>query len=268
LTGEPVDDVSVQLVVVIIPVRNEAERIGACLDALASAIAAAVGGRLRLTDPRVRTVVVLDRCTDASAGIVATYPWVETVVSSAGRVGAARAIGVQHALSQETVAPERIWIATTDADSRVPADWLSHQLAHAASGADLFRGLVEPDPEECGPSAYEAWFKGYVAADGHGHVHGANLGVRGDAYAVCGGFDQLAAFDEDVTLSRNAQHQRLRVVASAQARVATSGRLRGRVEGAGFAAYLRDRAGELRTGAGSDTKHLNARRGPAGCTMD
>ncbi len=183
--------------------------------------------------------MVLDRCTDGTADIVATYPWVERVVSSAGRVGAARAIGVQHALSQETVAPERIWIATTDADSRVPADWLSHQLDHAARGADLFRGLVEPDEDECGPSAYAAWFTGYVQADGHGHVHGANLGVRGNAYALCGGFDQLAAFDEDVTLSRNAQSRRLRVVASAQARVATSGRLRGRVDAGGFAGYLR-----------------------------
>jgi glycosyltransferase involved in cell wall biosynthesis len=238
LTSAPVDDVSVQLAVVIIPVRNEAERIVACLDALASAIRAVVGDRAHPTGPRVRTVVVLDRCTDGTAGIVASYPWVETVVSSAGRVGAARAIGVQHALSQETVAPERIWVATTDADSRVPTDWLSHQLDHAARGADLFRGLVEPDEDECGPSAYAAWFTGYVQADGHGHVHGANLGVRGDAYALCGGFDQLAAFDEDVTLSRNAQSKRLKVVASAQARVATSGRLRGRVDVGGFAGYL------------------------------
>jgi glycosyltransferase involved in cell wall biosynthesis len=238
LTDERFDDMSVQLVVVVIPVRDEAERIAACLDALASAIDAVVGDRRRPTGPRVRTVVVLDRCSDGTAEIVISYPWVETVVCSAGRVGAARAIGVQHALSQETVAPERVWVATTDADSRVPTDWLSHQLAHAAQGADLFRGLVEPDRVECGPSAYAAWFTEYVQADGHGHVHGANLGVRGDAYEICGGFDQLAAFDEDVTLSRNAQNKRLRVVASAQARVATSGRLRGRVEAGGFAGFL------------------------------
>jgi glycosyltransferase involved in cell wall biosynthesis len=238
LTTEPVGDVSVQLVVVVIPVRDEAERIAACLDALAAAVETVAGDLAGPIRPRVRTVLVLDRCADGTAAIASTYPWVETVLSSAGRVGAARAIGVRHALRQESVAPERIWVATTDADSRVPRDWLSHQLDHAARGADLFRGLVEPDQDECGPAAYDAWFKGYVQVDGHAHVHGANLGIRGDAYALCGGFDHLAAFDEDVTLSRNAQHERLTVVASAQARVATSGRLQGRVNGGGFARYL------------------------------
>lgn len=233
MSTNPVGDVGIRLVVVVVPVRDEAERIAACLDSLAAAIDRVADGQ------RVRTVVVLDRCTDATEDIVAAYPWVEPVLSSAGRVGAARAIGVRHALGRERVAPESIWVATTDADSRVPADWLSHQLALAANGADLFRGLVEPDSEECGPAAYEAWSAGYVQADGHAHVHGANLGVRGDAYALCGGFDQLAAFDEDVTLTRTAQRKRLRVVASAQARVATSGRLRGRVDGAGFAEHLR-----------------------------
>jgi uncharacterized protein YjbJ (UPF0337 family) len=230
----------VRLVVVVIPVRDEVDRVAACLDALSLAIAELATSVSPLAvGPRVRTVVVLDRCTDGTAQVVASYPWVETVTSDAGRVGAARALGVRAALGTEILPPQSIWVATTDADSRVPPDWLRRQLDHATQGVDLFRGLVEPDPTECGSAAYDAWSRAYVRADGHAHVHGANLGVRADAYQVCGGFDQLAALDEDVALTRAAQVRSLRVVASAQAPVATSGRLRSRVEGDGFAGYLR-----------------------------
>jgi uncharacterized protein YjbJ (UPF0337 family) len=243
----------VRLVVVVIPVRDEVDRVAACLDALSMAIAelATSVGPLAV-GPRVRTVVVLDRCTDGTAQVVAGYPWVETVTSDAGRVGAARALGVQAALDTEVVPPQSIWVATTDADSRVPPAWLRHQLDLATEGVDLFRGLVEPDPAECGSAAYDAWSSAYIRADGHAHVHGANLGVRADAYQLCGGFDELAALDEDVALMRTAQLRSLRVVASAQAPVATSGRLRSRVEGDGFAGYLR-RLTDAPTGEDSES---------------
>jgi len=229
----------VELVAVVIPVRDEETRIGRCLDALGRAIAElSVEPRPHRPRPRVRAVAVLDRCRDRTADVVADYPWVDVVPSAAGRVGAARALGVNAVLATERIAAERIWVASTDADSRVPPDWLTHQLDAAARGADLFRGLVEPDPDECGLETYRLWATGYERRDGHPHIHGANLGMRADAYVLCGGFDELAALDEDVTLAHSATLRALRVVASAGAVVTTSGRLRGRVDEGGFAAHL------------------------------
>jgi GT2 family glycosyltransferase len=231
----------IRLVLVVVPVRDEERLVGPCLDALDVAVgrvAAASSYAAPGLPVRVRTVVVLDRCVDRSAEVVAERPWAETVVSTAGRVGAARAFGVQVGLSTEDVAPHRIWIATTDADSRVPPDWLTHQLDLAQAGAQMFRGLVEPDIQECGPAAYDMWQSRYLRCDGHPHVHGASLGVRADAYQTCGGFDPLAMVDEDVRLFRNAEERSLAIIASATATVATSGRLLGRVDGPSFAAYL------------------------------
>ncbi len=234
----------VRLVVVVLPVRDEEQRLGPCLEALKLAISnVSSHGGSWWPMPRVRVMAVLDVCVDASAEVVSRYAWVEAVTSGAGRVGAARALGVRAALAGETDGLSQIWIATTDADSRVPTDWLTHQLDLAAQGADMFRGLVEPDPAECGSATFEAWSSAYRRQDGHAHVHGANLGVRADAYRLCGGFDELAVRDEDVALSRNARLRSLNVVASAQALVATSGRLTGRVEGPGFAAHLSRLAG-------------------------
>jgi GT2 family glycosyltransferase len=234
-------DDGIRLVLVVVPVRDEEELVGQCLDALEVAVDRVTAQPSHSPSGealRVRTIVVLDRCVDGSAEVVAGRPWAETVVSTAGRVGAARAFGVQVGLATHDVAPHQIWIATTDADSRVPPDWLTHQLDLARHGAQMFRGLVEPDIGDCGPAAYAAWQSRYLRRDGHPHVHGASLGVRADAYQACGGFDPLAMVDEDVRLFRNAEQRSLAIIASATATVATSGRLLGRVAGPGFAAYL------------------------------
>ena len=56
----------------------------------------------------------------------------------AGRGRAARALSRLAAHD-----PDDIWIACTDADSRVPADWLEHQVQLADGGVDLVLGTVE-----------------------------------------------------------------------------------------------------------------------------
>jgi hypothetical protein len=235
---------AIGLLAVVVPVRDEAEQVGDCLAAVRRAVGSVRrNGHSDRPVPRVRVVVVLDACTDRSAAVVGRQPFVEVVHSRAGRVGAARAAGVEHVLVSDSIAPDRIWLATTDADSRVPAGWLSHQLAVAACGAGLFRGLVRPDPRDCGASAYQAWVASYRPSAGHPHVHGANLGVRGDVYLACGGFDPFATCDEDVALARRAGELAVPVVASATAVVTTSGRLRGRVPDGGFAGYLAALAG-------------------------
>ena len=219
---------AVDRVVVVVPVHDEAEHLPACLEALAVARGRVPAG------VDVRVVVVLDRCTDGSVEIAAARGDVEVVAVDAGTVGRARAVGADVLLAGAT--PSRVWLASTDADSVVPPTWLSHHLAVARSGAGMLLGTVEADPAGVGARRHAAWSAGYVRTDGHPHVHGANLGVRGDVYLASGGFPPLPAH-EDVWLSRAVDAAGHRVVRSAAHAVTTSGRLRGRTP-EGFATYL------------------------------
>jgi glycosyltransferase involved in cell wall biosynthesis len=235
----------VRRVVVVVPVRDEEQRIEACLDAIDHAVRRVHArplsddAKIVWSVPTVQTLVVLDSCTDDTAQIVARHPDVRVVATQAGRVGAARALGVRAGLALGDEPLEQAWIANTDADSRVPPDWLTHQLDLAHEGADVVCGLVDIDPTECGRATYAIWASRYNRFDGHPHVHGANLGVRADLYVASGGFDPGAAAHEDVALVQWARAQGRNVVASRHARVTTSGRTHGRVEDQGFAAYLR-----------------------------
>ena len=58
--------------------------------------------------------------------------------------------------------------ATTDADSRVPSDWLVRQLAHAERGADAVAGIVEIDDWREQPEAVRRRFAEHYAI--HYHV--------------------------------------------------------------------------------------------------
>lgn len=221
--------------VVVVPVRNEEQRLERCLSAL---------DRTRqcvLADPgqvaSVKVVVVLDRCTDGSADIAAARSWLDIVVTDHGRVGAARASGVATALSRSDHPLASTWIACTDGDSAVPANWLQTHLMHARAGVDLLLGMVRPDPRELGPSALRAWCSKHPFVDGHPHVFGANLGIRAEIYLRSGGFADVRVH-EDRHLAGAVRRLNGRVVSIAAAPVLTSGRLLGRT-GAGFAQYLR-----------------------------
>jgi hypothetical protein len=143
---------------------------------------------------------------------------------------------VRHALARSAARRERIWIASTDADSRVPRDWLVEHLALAESGVGLVLGTVVPDPADLDPERLAAWYGAHRLADGHGHVFGANLGVRADVNGAAGGFPARAS-GEDEALVLAAKALGVRWRATDACRVVTSGRLRGRAPG-GFADYL------------------------------
>jgi GlcNAc-PI de-N-acetylase len=72
------------------------------------------------TPAQCEVVVVLDLCQDATGEVVAGHPGVELRTSGAGVVGAARRAGA-HGLPGNP----RHWLASTDADCRVPFDWLT-----------------------------------------------------------------------------------------------------------------------------------------------
>ncbi|KHL00536.1 hypothetical protein LK10_20125 [Sinomonas humi] len=220
-------------VVVVIPAKDEEELLPRCLASVDASLR-----RLAVAQPRVRAAVVvaLDCCRDGSEQVVSRWPAVRGVRLEAGGAGAARAAGVKEALALTAMPPEKVWIASTDADSAVPDWWLLHQLDLADAGIDLVLGTVIPDPEDVAPDRLAAWLAVHELADGHGHVFGANLGIRASAYLAAGGFPEVPA-GEDAALAQRARELGMNVRASDGARVLTSGRLRGRSRG-GFADFL------------------------------
>lgn len=223
-------------VAVVIPANDEEELLPRCLEALDAAVDA-----LRRSDPSlaITAVVVLDACTDGSGDVAAGHSVhvrsiEERCVGAARTVGAAAAhdllgIGVEHDGA-------RVWLACTDADSVVPANWLTEHVASARAGVDLVLGRVRPDPLDLDEDTHREWSRLHRSGHPTGHVHGANLGVRWSAYAAAGGFAHVPEH-EDVLL--------VEAVLAAGARVGpgpeilTSGRRTGRVAG-GFSGYLHD----------------------------
>ena len=221
---------------VVIPARDEEELLPACLDAVDAAVRA-----LRDRHPEVLThvVVVLDACTDRSAEVVAARPEITAVVTQAGNVGVARALGVAAAADWAVAsATGSLWIANTDSDSVVPRHWLLAQVRMAREGHDLVVGSVRPRPDDLTPEELALWHERHSSADGHTHVHGANLGFTWDAYESIGGFAPIATH-EDVELVGAMRRAGVDWIASGAITVTTSGRRVARAPG-GFADYLED----------------------------
>lgn len=229
--------VSVEDLLVVVPARNEEALLPDCLRALAAAVAAC--------PVRVTAVVVLDRCTDGSAAVVADHPWVIPVVSDAGQVGSARRIGIREAVRRAGIRDAgRAWLASTDADTRVPQEWLTTQLNFAEAGYDAVLGTVVPDGDDLDPGVLRRWHERHTLEEGHPYVHGANLGVRLSAYRAAGGFPPVAVH-EDVDLVAALRRTGAAVVATATMQVRTSARMIGRTPPA-FAGYLRELEGPQR----------------------
>ena len=237
-------------VAVVIPAHNEDRHLDRALRAVQRAADAL--NRLR-PEVEVGVTVVLDSCTDDSAGIMARYvaadPRFEVIEVRFRSAGASREAGIRAAgigVSQRlppgkqwTPQPwaGRTWLANTDADSQVPESWLVRQLEFAEAGADAVLGSVEPDPEGMDPELRRRWLERHPFEEDHPHIYGANFGVRASAYIAAGGFPKLAAH-EDRTLVQNLRSRAFIVTATDSMRVLTSGRTQARAP-RGFGAYLR-----------------------------
>lgn len=223
ILGTSLEELSIVLAVVI-PVHNEAALLGECLEAVA----------LAARDPRlehepVEVVVVLDACTDRSAAIAVRHG-AQIVSLNAGCVGAARALGASFALDSGAR-----WLAFTDADTRVPPDWLSSQLA---ADADVACGPVAIEDWSAHPYGVRERFLEQYARAGDRQVHGANLGISAAAYRASGGFPALRN-GEDSALLDSLLALGCRVAWRALPAVTTSARWDSPIEG-GFASRLRD----------------------------
>ncbi len=196
------------VIAVIISARNDEAHLGACLRAVREA-----SRRRRLGGEAVLRLVALDTCTDGSAAI-ARDGGAHTLRLQTGNIGAARAQGAQWAVDRGAR-----WLAFTDAETVVAPDWLSIQLS---LGTDVVCGTVGVrDWGQDGERMRRHYAAHYTDADGHQHIHGANLGVSADAYHRAGGFHPMAVSD-DVALVRALQATGATIAWSAAPRVSTS----------------------------------------------
>lgn len=222
--------------VVAIPARDEEATIVGCLQSIDLAAASCA--------VPVRVVVAADRCRDRTAqlarGFVSAHCEVSAVHGRWRTVGEARAAAVAAARPGPAC-----WIANTDADCRVPADWLHRQLGRARAGVGAVAGVVRLDPAIV-PLLLADRFGEHYAALGRRrhHVHAANMGVHAAAYGRCGGWSAHSQLGEEHHLWDRLRRHQYPILHDDDLWVFTSHRTLGRAPG-GFADGLRRLAGEV-----------------------
>jgi cellulose synthase/poly-beta-1,6-N-acetylglucosamine synthase-like glycosyltransferase len=240
-------------VVVAIPARNEADRIGACLAALA---------QQTLARSRIAAVVIYaNNCTDSTAAIARNtcLPFALEVVEATlppnySHVGYARrgASNAAIACLKRRGHIDGI-IANTDADSEVDTGWLAALLAAFGSEVDAVCGEIEiEEPLTSGLMAARAAEAAYADAvarvtalldplphdpwPNHIWSWGANFSVRARVLLSIGG-SPLVNLAEDRALHATLLARDFRIRHSRAVRVRTSARVDGRAPG-GFADLL------------------------------
>jgi glucosyl-3-phosphoglycerate synthase len=232
--------------VVVVPARDEAERVGACLRALAD--------QRDVDDGAYEVVVVLDGCRDGTRERVLEVGAeradlrlhvVELGVSSG--VGHARRLGMD-------LACERLFamgrsgglIASTDADSVVAGNWLAAQLVLVREGAQAIGGRIELDHREARALPLQALERREAEAGQrmravlervatrqvepiaeHHQFSGASLALTAATYRECGGLPVPVAL-EDEALERELLIRGIPICRSGSVRVRTSARTEGR----------------------------------------
>jgi glucosyl-3-phosphoglycerate synthase len=231
--------------VVVVPARDEEERIEACLHALAE--------QRRMKPGSYEAIVVLDGCRDETAAMVracaSARPGlavhaIELAVPQG--VGRARRLGMDLACARllGLGRPDGL-IASTDADSVVAADWLACQLDLAGRGARAIGGHIELDLAESltlssgalqererragermqALLAHEPRRPG-VSSEHH-QFSGASLALTAETYRACGGLPVRAAL-EDEALELELKALRIPIHRSRAVQVRTSARTDGR----------------------------------------
>jgi hypothetical protein len=233
-------------VLVAVPARDEADDIVACLDAVAASLRRARHlGVVAWTGIAVASHRSFDNTREVAAKALEQYDGIETLVvedDASETVGEVRHRVILAADSrwQLRQRPRRTWIFSTDADSLVPADWVTGVLGIADhSGADVIAGMVDlhRPPADAGLlSRYEELVAAGMRSDGHGHVYAANLAIRLATYLECGGFPSVEHGEEHGLLAA-ARRVDAVIATPLSPRVRTSARMPGRAQH-GFGALL------------------------------
>jgi hypothetical protein len=243
--------------VIAIPVRDEEERLPACLRALARQ--SDRSGR-SISPTQVRVVLFANDCTDRSAslarqlgaGLSLDLRVVEARLPPAvAHAGSARraAMDLAEAWLVEGGESDGV-ILVTDADSQVAPNWIAENLAAFAAGAEAVLGRIDFDEEGAYlPEAlhrrgqledtYErlltelSWLLDPLEHDPwphHATTSGASLGVTRAAYCRVGRLPRVP-LGEDKALVGLLYHHDARIRHCPTAHVITSGRTDGRAPG-------------------------------------
>jgi glucosyl-3-phosphoglycerate synthase len=225
--------------VVVIPARNEEDRIAACITALSAQT---------VTAAAFEVILVADACEDRTEAVAreraAELGVSLTVLHGVGAgTGPARRLGMDAAATRlEALGLPQGLIATTDADTTPASDWLERQLAHLDSGAEAIGGLIELDTTEAELLPPEVRRRREVdaarrlhtvrqsdPAAAHHHFAGASLGISVQTYRRVGGIDPSPALEDEFFAERLRRHD-VRVLRPADVRVRTAARTQGRAQ--------------------------------------
>jgi len=248
---EPVDRPAAAkpMAVVAVPVKDEVERIGFCLESLCS--------QTGVEFAEVAVVLLLNNCTDGTAERVRTLapslPFrlelhqVE-LPDPYANAGWARRLAMEAAAA---LADPAGLILTTDADTMVDSDWIEANRREIAAGADAVAGYVMADPVELmelDPCILERgaleWEYQQLAAElearadpephdpwpRHNQNCGASAAVSAAAYRRIGGLPPKRV-GEDRALFHMLRRADLKVRHSLEVQVVTSARTDGRALG-------------------------------------
>jgi cellulose synthase/poly-beta-1,6-N-acetylglucosamine synthase-like glycosyltransferase len=243
--------------VVAIPVRDEEERLPACLRALAQQ---RDGLRRPIPSRLIRVIVFANNCTDQSASIARALAecWslnIRVVEArfppEVGHAGAARRAAMDLAEAWLVEAGEEDGvILTTDADSQVAPDWITANLAAFEAGAEAVLGRIDLDDEGkllpkalhrrgALEDAYESLLTELSSLldpldhnpwPHHATISGATLGITRTAYARVGRLPRVP-LGEDKALIALLSRQDARIRYSPAVHAITSGRTHGRAPG-------------------------------------
>ena len=225
---------------IVIPARNEADRIGRCLTAL--------------SHQQADTLVIANNCSDETVFLASQMgaAVIDCTISDGG-VGAARKLGAVVGLRRM---PDASWLMTSDADCEVAPDWVAANKHHLDRGAAAVCGLVLPIAEEHAalPPALlrraaledrfldlKALLEAHLTGQaGHEQTPGASLAFKPVAYKAVGGFDPMPTHEDRAIIVRM-KARGWPVVHAREVTVRASCRLEGRAPG-GMAAALRSRS--------------------------
>jgi hypothetical protein len=151
------------LAVVAIPVRDEAERIGLCLSALAE--------QEEVDMAEMAVVLLLNNTTDGTADVVRElsphFPWpleLRTVALPCAYANAGWARKLAMDAAADWVQPGGL-ILTTDADTVVATDWVAANRREISQGVEAVAGYVMADPVELMELGHETLERGSLEWD-------------------------------------------------------------------------------------------------------
>ena len=256
--------------IVAIPTKDEAERLPACLNALAEQRDSS--GR-SLVPGAFGVAIFANNCSDGSAEVARSMalrlPFTIRIFDASllphfAHAGGARraAMDLAEAWLAERNEERHGVILTTDADSSVSPDWIANNLAAIDAGADAVLGRVVLDEEGkllpealhyrgALESAYEALLTEIAALldpldynpwPHHATISVATLAVTSEAYRRVGGMPCVPLGEDKAFIAQLGRYD-ARIRFCPRIQVTTSGRINGRAPG-GVADTLRLRSEE------------------------